>query len=49
MADEKITVEWIATANQMLGTIQKIDQRKIRNILRVGVSMPLEPLDFIEI
>ena len=27
MANEQITVEWIATAQQMLGTITKIDQR----------------------
>jgi hypothetical protein len=27
MSDEKIEVEWIATAQQMLATIQKIDSK----------------------
>jgi len=30
MSDEKIEVEWIATAQQMLSTIQKIDQKMVK-------------------
>jgi hypothetical protein len=31
------------------GSIQEIDQWKIRDVLGIGVSVPLQPLDFIEI
>ena len=50
MADEQITVEWIATAQQMLATIQKVDSRLDRQekATENGQDVPYSAVQFVQ-